>query len=74
MQILELPKETHPFFFSTQAHAELTSRPLDPEPIFVGLVHAAMIYSGVSEAAPMPTVPRARQPAGEHRNETAATG
>jgi CTP synthase len=32
MQILELPG--HPFFFATQYHPELTSRPLDPEPLF----------------------------------------
>ena len=28
MQILELPQDTHPFFLGTQAHPELTSRPL----------------------------------------------
>ena len=40
MQILELP--THPFFMGTQAHPCLTSRPLRPQPMFVGLVAAAM--------------------------------
>ena len=40
MQILELPH--HPFFIGTQAHPELTSRPLEPSPFFVGLVAAAM--------------------------------
>jgi CTP synthase len=40
MQILELP--SHPFFIGTQAHPELTSRPLRPHPFFVGLVAAAM--------------------------------
>ena len=40
MQILELP--SHPFFMSTQAHPCLTSRPLKPQPMFVGLVAAAM--------------------------------
>jgi CTP synthase len=40
MQILELPK--HPFFMGTQAHPCLTSRPLRPQPMFVGLVAAAM--------------------------------
>ncbi|MCH7526720.1 MAG: CTP synthase (glutamine hydrolyzing) [Planctomycetes bacterium] len=47
MQILELPREVHPFFLATQAHPELSSRPLDPEPMFAGLVRAAMIHSGV---------------------------
>jgi CTP synthase len=40
MQILELPQ--HPYFIGTQAHPELTSRPLRPSPFFVGLVAAAM--------------------------------
>ena len=40
MQILEL--EDHPFFMGTQAHPCLTSRPLEPSPMFVGLVAAAM--------------------------------
>jgi len=40
MQILEIP--SHPFFVGTQAHPCLTSRPLRPQPMFVGLVAAAM--------------------------------
>ena len=40
MQILEIP--SHPFFIGTQAHPCLTSRPLRPQPMFVGLVAAAM--------------------------------
>jgi len=40
MQILEIP--SHPFFMGTQAHPCLTSRPLKPHPMFVGLVAAAM--------------------------------
>jgi len=40
MQILEL--SGHPYFFGTQAHPCLTSRPLKPQPMFVGLVAAAM--------------------------------
>jgi len=40
MQILELPG--HPYFFGTQAHPCLTSRPLKPQPMFLGLVAAAM--------------------------------
>ncbi len=40
MQILELP--SHAFFTGTQAHPCLTSRPLRPQPMFVGLVAAAM--------------------------------
>jgi CTP synthase len=40
MQILELP--SHPFFMGTQAHPCLTSRPLRPHPMFIGLVDAAI--------------------------------
>ncbi|MHC4499247.1 MAG: glutamine amidotransferase-related protein, partial [Planctomycetota bacterium] len=40
MQILEIP--SHPFFVGTQAHPCLTSRPLKPQPMFVGLVAAGM--------------------------------
>jgi CTP synthase len=40
MQIFEIP--SHPFFMGTQAHPCLTSRPLRPSPMFVGLVAAAM--------------------------------
>ncbi len=39
MQILEL--KDHPYFIGTQAHPCLTSRPLAPQPMFVGLVSAA---------------------------------
>ncbi len=49
MQVLELPTTQHPFFMATQAHPELSSRPLDPQPMFVGLVRAAMHRSGVKE-------------------------
>ncbi len=40
MQILELPD--HLFFMGTQAHPCLTSRPLNPQPMFTGLVAAAL--------------------------------
>jgi len=40
MQILEIP--SHRFFMGTQAHPCLTSRPLRPHQMFVGLVAAAM--------------------------------
>lgn len=44
MQILELPQDVHPYFIGTQAHPELTSRPLRPSPMFMGLVKAAMEF------------------------------
>ncbi len=54
MQVLELkaepeadpaastPRVTHPFFIGAQFHPELTSRPVRPQPMFMGLVAAAM--------------------------------
>jgi CTP synthase len=39
MQILELPE--HPYFIATQAHPCMTSRPLRPQAMFVGLIAAA---------------------------------
>jgi len=43
MQILELPG--HPFFVGTQSHPEFTSRPLSPDPMYLGFVHAAIEYA-----------------------------
>jgi CTP synthase len=50
MQILELPREataaapniSHPYFIAGQFHPELTSRPLHPQPLFMGLIAAAI--------------------------------
>jgi CTP synthase len=45
MQILELPPSVHPYFIAGQFHPELTSRPLRPQPMFVGLVEAALAFA-----------------------------
>ena len=42
MQVLELPLETHPYFIGAQYHPELTGRPLEPQPLFMGLISAAI--------------------------------
>lgn len=42
VEIIELPKATHPYFVAAQFHPEFKSRPLDPQPLFVGLVKAAV--------------------------------
>lgn len=52
MQILELPTEVHPFFVGTQAHPELTSRPLRPSPLFLGLIRAAAAFAGQANLQP----------------------
>lgn len=38
MEIAELPPALHPYFLATQYHPELTSRPLRPAPVFLGLM------------------------------------
>ncbi|MFH1225339.1 MAG: CTP synthase [Candidatus Diapherotrites archaeon] len=42
MQIMELPKERHPFFLGVQFHPEFTSRPLKPNPCYLGFVKACI--------------------------------
>ncbi len=42
VEYVELPRSTHPFYISTQAHPELRSRPGRPHPLFAGLVAAAI--------------------------------
>ena len=41
MEIVELPKDTHPFFVGCQFHPELTARPLRPHPLFTAFVKAS---------------------------------
>jgi CTP synthase len=40
MEFIEL--KNHPFFVATQAHPELKSRPLNPSPLFTGLIKASL--------------------------------
>jgi len=42
VEYVELPREVHPYYISTQAHPELRSRPGRPHPLFAGLVGAAI--------------------------------
>lgn len=42
VEIVELPKEKHPFFVGVQFHPEFKSRPLNPHPLFVGLIKASL--------------------------------
>ncbi|MBL8764507.1 MAG: CTP synthase [Phycisphaerae bacterium] len=54
MQVLELPQ--HPYFIAVQYHPELTSRPLRPQPLFMGLIAAAMrhkVGAGVAGMGPL---------------------
>lgn len=42
VEFVELPRQAHPFYVSTQAHPEFKSRPTDPHPLFQGLVAAGL--------------------------------
>jgi CTP synthase len=42
VEFVELPREVHPYYVSTQAHPELRSRPNRAHPLFSGLVEAAV--------------------------------
>ena len=42
VEIVELPREKHPFFVGVQFHPEFKSRPLAPHPLFLGLIEAAI--------------------------------
>jgi CTP synthase len=64
------PRPAHPYFIGAQFHPELTGRPLRPQPMFMGLVAAAIAQKHGHSAADDPALarwlrtPRAeRQPA-----------
>lgn len=40
VEIIELPKEDHPFYLGTQGHPEYKSRPLKPHPLFLAYIEA----------------------------------
>jgi len=45
VEMIELPKEIHPFFIASQAHPEYKSRPLNPHPIFIEFLKASLKQS-----------------------------
>lgn len=42
VEYVELPRDVHPFYVGTQAHPEFRSRPTRPNPLFLGLIRAAI--------------------------------
>ncbi|MCJ7740154.1 CTP synthase [Candidatus Microgenomates bacterium] len=42
VEIIELPKDIHPFYLGTQGHPEYKSRPLSPHPIFLEFIEACI--------------------------------
>ncbi|MBL1219087.1 MAG: CTP synthase [Planctomycetes bacterium] len=63
MQILELPAEVHPYYIGAQFHPELTSRPLNPNPLFAGLIAAAIRHADPTLTAEQVSTRWARCPA-----------
>ncbi|GAA1650393.1 CTP synthase [Nonomuraea maheshkhaliensis] len=51
VEYTELPPDLHPFFIGTQAHPEFRSRPTRANPMFKGLVSAALEYADSRVAA-----------------------
>lgn len=45
VEMIELPRDVHPFFVGTQAHPEYKSRPLKPHGIFLEFLEAAAKYA-----------------------------
>ncbi|MHC4428337.1 MAG: CTP synthase [Planctomycetota bacterium] len=60
MQVLELPRKDHPYFIAAQFHPELTSRPLAPHPMFMGLIAAAIARNDPGYATSPPPSAAAR--------------
>jgi CTP synthase len=42
MEVIELPKNKHPFFLAVQYHPEFLARPLDPHPLFSAFIKACV--------------------------------
>ncbi len=42
VEFVELPRDVHPYYVSTQAHPEFVSRPTKSHPLFAGLIGAAL--------------------------------
>lgn len=49
VEYVELPRDVHPYYIATQAHPELRSRPTEANPLFRGLIAAALERHSASE-------------------------
>jgi CTP synthase len=64
VEIIELPRDQHPFFLACQFHPEFTATPRDGHPLFGGFVRAAREYRQRNAAPePRPAAPREAIPA-----------
>ncbi|MDX6643628.1 MAG: synthase, partial [Solirubrobacteraceae bacterium] len=62
VEVIELPRETHPFFVASQFHPEFKSRPDRPAPLFREFVRAALARA-VGRAPASESEPSARRSA-----------
>ena len=53
VEVIELPRELHPWFVGTQAHPEFKSRPNKPSPLYRDFVGAALAYDGATREQPL---------------------
>ncbi len=51
VEFVELPRDVHPYYVSTQAHPEFLSRPTKAHPLFAGLIGAAIARQSQAEEA-----------------------
>jgi CTP synthase len=51
VEFVELPRDVHPYYVSTQAHPEFKSRPTAAHPLFAGLIGAALARQLADEEA-----------------------
>ena len=49
VEMIELPRQQHPWFLACQAHPEFTSTPREGHPLFIGFIQAAREYKAVRE-------------------------
>ncbi|HET8764709.1 MAG TPA: CTP synthase, partial [Rhodanobacter sp.] len=53
VEMVELPRDVHPWFLACQAHPEFLSTPRDGHPLFIGFIHAAREHKAhAHDAAP----------------------
>ncbi|MEP6899071.1 MAG: CTP synthase [Rhodanobacter sp.] len=50
VEMIELPRDQHPWFIGCQAHPEFTSTPRDGHPLFSGFIHAAREFKAVRDS------------------------
>ena len=47
VEMIELPRDVHPYYIASQGHPEFKSRPTRCHPLFKGLVEAAKVAKGM---------------------------